>query len=91
MPLDALTVEVRSNLGGTVIRPFEAGAGAPPWWLRAIAPEFIVRSGDVQLAHTAPAGQPSETAQEVMPVVMVVLGLGLVLLAVYGAVRLARD
>jgi hypothetical protein len=88
--LPGLRIELRSNLGALSVSGERKAGEEPSRALGLVQPEVIVYSAGVEVARYAPAGSPSELAARVVPVLLVAVAAGLVALAVYGAVQLAR-
>jgi hypothetical protein len=89
LSLPGLRIRLRSNLGGTTVTG-QADEGPPGPLVALLQPEVVVYSGSQEVTRWAPAGSPSELAERVAPVVVVAVVLGVVALAIYGAVQLAR-
>jgi hypothetical protein len=90
LSLPGLRIELRSNLGALSVSGERKAGEEPSRALALVQPEVIVYSAGQEVTRWAPAGSPSELAARVVPVLLLATLLGLVGLAIYGAVRLAR-
>jgi hypothetical protein len=90
LSLPGLRIELRSNLGAFSLTGERKAGEEPSRALALVQPEVIVYSAGQEVTRWAPAGSPSELAARVVPVLVVAALLGLVGLAVYGVVQLAR-